>query len=200
MFGISMWEIILILLVLFVLVGPQKLPELAKSLGKTLGSIRKSVDEVKKEVDLGDSLDLLKEARDFNVYDLLEDDQGKKMSVPFPSGPESKEPVKAGRQLIRPGNQSMEELDDMHDHGAPSPLNPSAGDAESGSTAAAKSTEKPFEPVAVSDRPLSSPVRYDPDLGLPFPSGVVKKSHSTEQPADQPGSTHRRMVKPGRSG
>ena len=81
MFGISMWEIMIVLLVLFVLVGPAKIPELAKTLGKALGNLRKSVDEVKKEVNLEEELELIHEARNFSVYDLLEDKKPKKQTT-----------------------------------------------------------------------------------------------------------------------
>ena len=52
MFGIGTWELVVILALALILLGPAKLPEVAKSIGKTLASLRKSADEVKKEIDL----------------------------------------------------------------------------------------------------------------------------------------------------
>ena len=43
------WEIILILFVALLVFGPGKLPEVAKTIGKTLGDIRKYTSGVQKE-------------------------------------------------------------------------------------------------------------------------------------------------------
>jgi sec-independent protein translocase protein TatB len=47
MFGIGLPEILVILVVALIVVGPSRLPELAKSLGKALNEFRKMADEVK---------------------------------------------------------------------------------------------------------------------------------------------------------
>ena len=47
MFGIGLPEILVILVVALIVVGPSKLPELAKSLGKALNEFRRMADEVK---------------------------------------------------------------------------------------------------------------------------------------------------------
>jgi Tat protein translocase TatB subunit len=55
MFGIGTWELVVILVLGLIILGPSKFPEVAKSLGKGLANLRRSVDEVKEEIDL-DSL------------------------------------------------------------------------------------------------------------------------------------------------
>ena len=51
MFGLGFQELLVILLILLLLFGANKIPELAKGLGKAIGQFKKSVNEVKKEVD-----------------------------------------------------------------------------------------------------------------------------------------------------
>jgi TatA/E family protein of Tat protein translocase len=49
MFGIGMPELLLILGLALVVLGPKKLPELAKALGKGLAEFRRATDELKDE-------------------------------------------------------------------------------------------------------------------------------------------------------
>lgn len=51
MFGLGFQELLVILLILLLLFGANKIPELAKGLGKAIGEFKKSVNDVKKEVD-----------------------------------------------------------------------------------------------------------------------------------------------------
>jgi sec-independent protein translocase protein TatB len=47
MFGIGMPELLVIAALALLLLGPKKLPQIAKSLGKTLGELRKAADDLK---------------------------------------------------------------------------------------------------------------------------------------------------------
>jgi len=49
MFGIGMPELLLILALALIVLGPKKLPELAKALGKGLAEFRRATEELKNE-------------------------------------------------------------------------------------------------------------------------------------------------------
>jgi len=52
MFGIGTWELLIILVVALIILGPRKLPELAKTLGKGLAEFRRASQEIKSTLDL----------------------------------------------------------------------------------------------------------------------------------------------------
>ncbi|RPI71536.1 MAG: twin-arginine translocase subunit TatB, partial [Desulfobacteraceae bacterium] len=56
MFGIGWLEMILIFVVALIAVGPKKLPELAKTLGKAMGELRKAGQELKDNIGLDDEI------------------------------------------------------------------------------------------------------------------------------------------------
>lgn len=49
MFGIGMPELLLILALALIVLGPKKLPELARALGKGMAELRRATDEIKDE-------------------------------------------------------------------------------------------------------------------------------------------------------
>lgn len=52
MFGIGMPEVLIILALALIILGPKKLPEIAKTLGKAFGEFRKSVNDLKESVEI----------------------------------------------------------------------------------------------------------------------------------------------------
>lgn len=60
MFGMGMPEILLILAIALIVIGPSKLPELAKSLGRAMGEFRRATNEIKDSIDYGSQMDSLK--------------------------------------------------------------------------------------------------------------------------------------------
>ncbi len=51
MFGIGMQELLLILAIALIVLGPKKLPEIARALGRGVSEFRKATTELKKSVD-----------------------------------------------------------------------------------------------------------------------------------------------------
>ncbi len=51
MFGIGMPEMLLILGVALIVIGPKKLPDLAKSLGRAFGEFKKATNDLKESLD-----------------------------------------------------------------------------------------------------------------------------------------------------
>ncbi len=52
MFGVGTQELLVILLAALLLFGGKRIPEIARSLGKAMGDVRRTINEVQREVDL----------------------------------------------------------------------------------------------------------------------------------------------------
>lgn len=52
MFGLGFQEIIVILIIALLIIGPRKLPDLAKSLGKAFREFKHATDDLKQNFDL----------------------------------------------------------------------------------------------------------------------------------------------------
>jgi len=49
-FNISGGEIFIIVLAIYLILGPRKIPELARKLGKTINEFRRATDDIRKEI------------------------------------------------------------------------------------------------------------------------------------------------------
>jgi len=52
MFGMGPQEILIVLVVALIFIGPKRLPEIARTLGKGFGELKRAMDDVKGQVDL----------------------------------------------------------------------------------------------------------------------------------------------------
>jgi TatA/E family protein of Tat protein translocase len=75
MFGIGMPELLLILAIALIVIGPKKLPDLAKSLGRTLREFKKATNEFKDTIQIDEDLTDVKKAFD-GIGDDIKDSVG----------------------------------------------------------------------------------------------------------------------------
>ncbi len=95
MFGVSFWELLVVLLLLVVVVGPDKLPDMARKVGRAFGQFRRSMQDLKEEAGLDEELDALAELKDLPSQ-LLEE------SPPEPPvGPDEEQPPSRKRRPRR---------------------------------------------------------------------------------------------------
>ncbi len=89
MFGIGLPELIIIMVIALIVIGPSKLPELARALGKGMAEFRKATQEIK------DSLDIDEEIQDIK-NDLVDSvsglDKPLDMGIEEPENEAEKEP------------------------------------------------------------------------------------------------------------
>jgi Tat protein translocase TatB subunit len=101
MFGIGLPEMIIILIVALLVVGPSKLPELAKTLGKAFTEFRRMADEVKEtfedEVMKEDSTTKVEPTVETKENDKKQDEakpeEAKKDEEAYSSGDNDKKPT-----------------------------------------------------------------------------------------------------------
>jgi len=100
MFGIGMPELILILVIALVVIGPSKLPDLARALGKGMAEFKKATQEIKESLDLDEDL---KQAKD----DLVDSISGIEKSLDV----DTSEPVEEKKPKYNDSDEIMEEYE-----------------------------------------------------------------------------------------
>jgi sec-independent protein translocase protein TatB len=122
MFGIGMPEFILLMAIALIVIGPKKLPDLAKALGRALGEFKKATSDLKDSLDIDAPLsDVKRSFNDLNknlTKDLykktLEDATPEKQAAPTAQVPPESGPDKSlneadGRNSQAPDAQARED-------------------------------------------------------------------------------------------
>jgi Tat protein translocase TatB subunit len=76
MFGLGMPEILLILAIALIVIGPQKLPDLAKTLGRAMGEFKRSAQDLKRSIDMDTTLQDVKSTTT-DLKDVIKDPRKK---------------------------------------------------------------------------------------------------------------------------
>jgi Tat protein translocase TatB subunit len=88
MFGIGMPEMILILAIALIVIGPKKLPDLAKYLGRAIGEFKNAASDFKESIDINSEInDVKNQFDDINdrikpVADIQPDGEDKPSGAP----------------------------------------------------------------------------------------------------------------------
>ena len=140
MFGIGMPELLLILAIALIVIGPKKLPDLAKSLGRTLREFKKATNEFKETIQIDEDLTDVKKAFD-DFGDDIKDSMSLDASAEF-SRPDGSETTEKKEDKVD-GDGKEAGAEDKNENAKPAP--DALKDAESESSGDAEEIEADTE-------------------------------------------------------
>ncbi len=114
MFGMGMPEIMLILAVALVVIGPKKLPGLAKSIGRAMGEFKNASRDFKRSIDMeGDLQDVKKSFDNLEDIPTYDPDQKAYQNTDTPTGTD------AGPDKAEPDSEPAETAENVKPASAP---------------------------------------------------------------------------------
>ncbi len=90
MFGIGFPELLIILVIALIVIGPSKLPDLAKALGKGMAEFRKATQDIKESLNLDEDMDEIRREVADSVSGLDKD------TGPYGAPPQGEEVLEKG--------------------------------------------------------------------------------------------------------
>lgn len=95
MFDVNIWELSVIGIVALLVFGPDKLPEVARTIGHWVGRARAYVNSIKSDIDreirLQELQDMMKQNEKYHLHDILEDKKTPSTPPTTPPKNESKQ-------------------------------------------------------------------------------------------------------------
>jgi sec-independent protein translocase protein TatB len=95
MFDVNFWELLVIGIVALLVFGPDKLPEVARTVGHWAGKARAYVNSIKSDIDrevrLQELQDMMKQNEKHHLHDILEDKKTATPPADITQKPESKQ-------------------------------------------------------------------------------------------------------------
>lgn len=95
MFDVNIWELSVIGIVALLVFGPDKLPEVARTVGRWVGRARAYVNSIKSDIDreirLQELQDMMKQNEKYHLHDILEDKKTPPTPPAIPPKTESKQ-------------------------------------------------------------------------------------------------------------
>jgi Tat protein translocase TatB subunit len=143
MFGIGMPELAVILVVGLIVLGPKRLPEVARALGKGLAEFRRVTGEVNKEIESARSL-IEQEAREHDLARRKAEQARAKAAAQKTAAEKVAAPGESGSAaaLAAPTTEVGSSVGDAASPAAPSPV-PAEGTVPAGSMASAATGDEP---------------------------------------------------------
>ncbi len=140
MFGIGMPEMLLLLALALVVIGPKKLPDLAKSLGRAMREFKKATNELKETLDLDEDLSEVK-----NAFDDLKKDTTDLISV----GTTDK--VSESEKKAEPPETTPDETQEAPEPDAPTAVKSADEPTAEGDPGTRRSSEEPSADQKLND-------------------------------------------------
>jgi Tat protein translocase TatB subunit len=149
MFGIGMPELILIAVVALIVLGPKKLPDLAKSMGRAVREFRKATNELKETLQVDEEFTEVKKA-----FSDFHSDVNKAIKPEAPQSTPSEEPPQPALEAPKEEAASTD----------PAPAEPLTTDK-------LDELKKAFQAWNTGTAPTSPPAAETPSPEAPKPSG-----------------------------